>query len=138
MRPGTELAEFTRVGNFVEIKNAVIDEGAKVNHLSYVGDAHLGARANIGAGTITCNYDGVMKHHTEIGEDSFIGSNTLLVAPVVVGANAMTASGTVITQDVPDDALAIARSKQINKTGLAVKLFDILKKKKNISKKEVS
>ena len=137
LRPGTELAEFTRVGNFVEIKNAVIDEGAKVNHLSYVGDAHVGARANIGAGTITCNYDGVMKHHTEIGEDSFIGSNTLLVAPVAVGANAMTASGTVVTQDVPDDALAIARSKQINKTGLAVKLFDMLKKKKNNSKKEV-
>ena len=137
LRPGTELAEFTRVGNFVEIKNAVIDEGAKVNHLSYVGDAHVGVRANIGAGTITCNYDGVMKHHTEIGEDSFIGSNTLLVAPVVVGANAMTASGTVITQDVPDDALAIARSKQINKTGLAVKLFDMLKKKKNNSRKEV-
>ena len=133
LRPGTELAEFTRVGNFVEIKNAVIDEGAKVNHLSYVGDAHVGARANIGAGTITCNYDGVMKHHTEIGEDSFIGSNTLLVAPVAVGANAMTASGTVVTQDVPDDALAIARSKQINKTGLAVKLFDMLKKKKNNS-----
>jgi bifunctional UDP-N-acetylglucosamine pyrophosphorylase/glucosamine-1-phosphate N-acetyltransferase len=137
LRPGTELAEFTRVGNFVEIKNAVIDEGAKVNHLSYVGDAHVGARANIGAGTITCNYDGVMKHHTEIGEDSFIGSNTLLVAPVAIGANAMTASGTVVTQDVPDDALAIARSKQINKTGLAVKLFDMLKKKKNNSKKEV-
>ncbi|MDG1076162.1 MAG: bifunctional UDP-N-acetylglucosamine diphosphorylase/glucosamine-1-phosphate N-acetyltransferase GlmU [Planktotalea sp.] len=133
LRPGTELAEFTRVGNFVEIKNAVIDEGAKVNHLSYVGDAHVGARANIGAGTITCNYDGVMKHHTEIGEDSFIGSNTLLVAPVAIGANAMTASGTVVTQDVPDDALAIARSKQINKTGLAVKLFDMLKKKKNNS-----
>jgi bifunctional UDP-N-acetylglucosamine pyrophosphorylase/glucosamine-1-phosphate N-acetyltransferase len=137
LRPGTELAEFTRVGNFVEIKNAVIDEGAKVNHLSYVGDAHVGARANIGAGTITCNYDGVMKHHTEIGEDSFIGSNTLLVAPVAIGANAMTASGTVVTQDVPDDALAIARSKQINKTGLAVKLFDMLKKKKNNSRKEV-
>jgi bifunctional UDP-N-acetylglucosamine pyrophosphorylase/glucosamine-1-phosphate N-acetyltransferase len=137
LRPGTELAEFTRVGNFVEIKNAVIDEGAKVNHLSYVGDAHVGARANIGAGTITCNYDGVMKHHTEIGEDSFIGSNTLLVAPVAIGANAMTASGTVVTQDVPDDALAIGRSKQINKTGLAVKLFDMLKKKKNNSKKEV-
>ena len=133
LRPGTELAEFTRVGNFVEIKNAVIDEGAKVNHLSYVGDAHVGARANIGAGTITCNYDGVMKHHTEIGEDSFIGSNTLLVAPVAIGANAMTASGTVVTQDVPDDALAIARSKQINKTGLAVKLFDMLKKKKKNS-----
>jgi bifunctional UDP-N-acetylglucosamine pyrophosphorylase/glucosamine-1-phosphate N-acetyltransferase len=130
LRPGTELAEFTKVGNFVELKNAVVDEGAKVNHLSYVGDAHVGARANIGAGTITCNYDGVMKHHTEIGADSFIGSNTLLVAPVSVGANAMTGSGTVLTQDVPDDALAIARARQVNKPGLAVKLFDMLKKKK--------
>lgn len=138
LRPGTELAEFTRVGNFVEIKNAVIDEGAKVNHLSYVGDAHVGARANIGAGTITCNYDGVMKHRTEIGADSFIGSNTLLVAPVSVGANAMTGSGTVVTQDVPDDALAIARAKQVNKPGLAVKLFDMLKKKKLKITKEVS
>lgn len=138
LRPGTELAEFTRVGNFVEIKNAVIDEGAKVNHLSYVGDAHVGARANIGAGTITCNYDGVMKHHTEIGADSFIGSNTLLVAPVSIGANAMTGSGTVVTQDVPDDALAIARAKQVNKPGLAVKLFDMLKKKKNSKTKEIS
>ncbi len=130
LRPGTELAEFTRVGNFVEIKNAVVDEGAKVNHLSYVGDAHVGARANIGAGTITCNYDGVMKHHTDIGADSFIGSNTLLVAPVTVGANAMTASGTVVTKDVPETDLAIARPKQENKPGLAVKLFDMLKKKK--------
>jgi bifunctional UDP-N-acetylglucosamine pyrophosphorylase/glucosamine-1-phosphate N-acetyltransferase len=138
LRPGTELAEFTRVGNFVEIKNAVIDEGAKVNHLSYVGDAHVGARANIGAGTITCNYDGVMKHHTEIGADSFIGSNTLLVAPVSVGANAMTGSGTVLTQDVPDDALAIGRAKQVNKLGLAVKLFDILKKKKAIKAKGIT
>lgn len=130
LRPGTELAEFTRIGNFVEIKNAVVDEGAKVNHLSYIGDAHVGARANIGAGTITCNYDGVMKHHTEIGEDSFIGSNTLLVAPVKVGANAMTGSGTVVTKDVPDTDLAIARARQENKPGLAVKLFDMLKKKK--------
>ena len=137
LRPGTELAEFTRVGNFVEIKNAVVDEGAKVNHLSYVGDAHVGARANIGAGTITCNYDGVMKHHTEIGADSFIGSNTLFVAPVSVGENAMTASGTVITKDVPDTDLAIARVKQENKPGLAVKLYDILKKKKIIKTKGV-
>lgn len=135
LRPGTELAEFTRVGNFVEIKNAVIDEGAKVNHLSYIGDAHVGPRANIGAGTITCNYDGVMKHHTEIGADSFIGSNTLLVAPVSVGANAMTGSGTVVTKDVPDEALAIARTPQVNKAGLAVKLFDILKKKKFLKTK---
>ena len=130
LRPGTELAERTRIGNFVEIKNAIVDEGAKVNHLSYVGDAHVGERANIGAGTITCNYDGVMKHHTEIGADSFIGSNTLLVAPVSVGANAMTASGTVVTNDVPENALALARVKQENKPGMAVKLFDILKKKK--------
>ena len=90
----------------------------------------MGERANIGAGTITCNYDGVMKHHTEIGADSFIGSNTLLVAPVSVGANAMTASGTVVTNDVPESALAVARVKQENKPGMAVKLFDILKKKK--------
>lgn len=138
LRPGTELAEYTKVGNFVEIKNAVVDEGAKVNHLSYVGDAHVGARANIGAGTITCNYDGVMKHHTEIGEDSFIGSNTLLVAPVSVGAKAMTGSGTVLTQDVPDEALAIGRAKQVNKPGLAVKLFDLLKKKKADKAKGIS
>ena len=130
LRPGTEVAEYARIGNFVEIKNAVIDEGAKVNHLSYVGDAHVGARANIGAGTITCNYDGVMKHHTEIGADSFIGSNTLLIAPVSVGAHAMTGSGTVVTNNVPDEALALARTKQVNKPGMAVKLFDILKKKK--------
>ncbi len=130
LRPGTELAEHTKIGNFVELKNAVIDEGAKVNHLSYVGDAHVGPRANIGAGTITCNYDGVMKHHTEIGADSFIGSNTLLVAPVSVGEKAMTGSGTVVTQDVPDAALALGRARQVNKPGLAVKLFDILKKKK--------
>ena len=108
----------------------MIDENAKVNHLTYVGDAHVGARANIGAGTVTCNYDGVMKHHTEIGADSFIGSGTLLVAPVSVGSNAMTGSGSVITQSVPDDALAIGRARQANKPGLAVKLFDMLKKKK--------
>ena len=130
LRPGTELAEDTRVGNFVEIKNAIVDEGAKVNHLSYVGDAHVGARANIGAGTITCNYDGVMKHHTEIGADAFIGSNTLLVAPVTVGDNAMTGSGSVVTSNVPDAALAIGRARQVTKDGLAVKMFEILKAKK--------
>lgn len=130
LRPGTELAEDTRIGNFVEIKNTVVDAGAKVNHLSYIGDAHVGERANIGAGTITCNYDGVMKHHTDIGADSFIGSNTLLIAPVKVGARAMTGSGTIVTKNVPDTDLAIARIKQDNKPGLAVKLFDMLKKKK--------
>ena len=112
LRPGAELAEDTRIGNFVEIKNAVIDAGAKVNHLSYIGDAHLGEATNVGAGTITCNYDGVMKHHTEIGRNAFIGSNTMLVAPVSIGDEAMTASGSVITRDVPDGALAIARGDQ--------------------------
>ena len=112
LRPGAELAEDTRVGNFVEIKNARVDEGAKVNHLSYIGDANVGARTNIGAGTITCNYDGVMKHHTEIGKNVFIGSNTMLVAPVTVGDNAMTASGSVITKDVEREALALARARK--------------------------
>ncbi len=130
LRPGTELAERVRIGNFVETKNAVIDAGAKVNHLSYIGDAHLGEATNIGAGTITCNYDGVMKHHTEIGSNVFIGSNTMLVAPVSIGAGAMTASGSVVTRDVPEDALALARAPQVNKAGFARKLFDILKQKK--------
>jgi len=110
LRPGAEIAEAAHVGNFVEIKNARVGTGAKVNHLSYVGDADIGARANIGAGTITCNYDGVMKHRTTIGAEAFIGSNTALVAPVTVGAGAMTASGSVIGRDVPDDALAIERA----------------------------
>ena len=123
LRPGAELAEDVRIGNFVEIKASALEEGAKVNHLSYIGDSRIGARANIGAGTITCNYDGVMKHHTSIGEEAFIGSNTMLVAPVTVGQEAMTASGSVITQDVPAGSLAIARTKQDNKPGLAVKLM---------------
>ncbi len=127
LRPGTELAEDTRVGNFVEVKNAVLDEGAKVNHLSYIGDAQVGERANIGAGTITCNYDGVMKHRTEIGARAFIGSDTMLVAPVRVGADAMTASGSVITADVPDGALALARARQEVKPGLALRLMDRLR-----------
>ncbi|KUJ76784.1 bifunctional N-acetylglucosamine-1-phosphate uridyltransferase/glucosamine-1-phosphate acetyltransferase [Ruegeria marisrubri] len=130
LRPGAELAENTRVGNFVEIKNAEIAEGAKVNHLSYIGDASVGAATNIGAGTITCNYDGVMKHRTEIGENVFIGSNTMLVAPVRVGNGAMTATGTVVTRDVEADALAVARAKQENKPGYARKLFEMLKAKK--------
>ena len=127
LRPGTELAEDTRVGNFVEVKNAILDEGAKVNHLSYIGDAQVGERANIGAGTITCNYDGVMKHRTEIGARAFIGSDTMLVAPVRVGADAMTASGSVITADVPDGALALARARQEVKPGLALRLMDRLR-----------
>lgn len=130
LRPGTELAENVRIGNFVEIKNARIEDGAKVNHLSYIGDANIGEASNIGAGTVTCNYDGVGKHHTEIGASVFIGSNTMLVAPVTVGDAAMTASGSVITKNVEPGALAIARSEQSNKPGLAVKLFAMLRRKK--------
>lgn len=136
LRPGTELAEEVRIGNFVEIKNAVIDAGAKINHLSYVGDASVGARSNIGAGTITCNYDGVMKHRTEIGSDVFIGSDTMLVAPVKLGDGAMTATGTVVTRDVEPGALAIARAPQLNKPGRARKLMDMLRAKKVRLKKE--
>jgi bifunctional UDP-N-acetylglucosamine pyrophosphorylase/glucosamine-1-phosphate N-acetyltransferase len=130
LRPGAELAEDVHIGNFVEIKNATIDEGAKVNHLTYIGDAEIGARTNIGAGTITCNYDGVMKHKTKIGRDTFIGSNTMLVAPVTVGSEAMTATATTVTKDVPDGAMAIARTEQTNKAGFARKLFSILRAKK--------
>ncbi|EAR52803.1 Glucosamine-1-phosphate N-acetyltransferase; UDP-N-acetylglucosamine pyrophosphorylase [Oceanicola granulosus HTCC2516] len=134
LRPGAELAEGVKVGNFVEIKNASLAEGAKVNHLSYVGDAEVGARANLGAGTITCNYDGVFKHRTEIGAEAFIGSSTMLVAPVRVGAGAMTGSGSVITRDVPDGALGVARGRQVNKDGFATRLFARLKSLKNAQK----
>jgi bifunctional UDP-N-acetylglucosamine pyrophosphorylase / glucosamine-1-phosphate N-acetyltransferase len=130
LRPGAELAEDVRIGNFVEVKNAQIAEGAKVNHLSYIGDATIGRKSNIGAGTITCNYDGVMKHHTHIGENAFIGSNTMLVAPVSIGDGAMTGSGSVITSDVEPDALALARAPQVEKPGMARKLFEMLKAKK--------
>ncbi|WP_430449243.1 bifunctional UDP-N-acetylglucosamine diphosphorylase/glucosamine-1-phosphate N-acetyltransferase GlmU [Rhodophyticola sp.] len=123
LRPGAELGNGARVGNFVEVKEARIGEGAKVNHLSYIGDATLGEGSNIGAGSITCNYDGVMKHETQIGARAFIGSNTMLVAPVSVGEEAMTASGSVITEDVPAGALALARGTQVNKPGLATKLM---------------
>ena len=138
LRPGTELAENVRIGNFVEIKNARIEDGAKVNHLSYIGDANIGEASNIGAGTVTCNYDGVGKHHTEIGASVFIGSNTMLVAPVTVGDAAMTASGSVITKNVEPGALAIARSEQSNKPGLAVKLFAMLRRKKVKQQKGIS
>ena len=130
LRPGAELGEKVRVGNFVEIKNAVIADGAKINHLSYIGDAEVGARANIGAGCVTCNYDGVMKHKTMIGEAAFIGSNTMMVAPVNIGKDSMTASGSVVTKNVPEGALALARAPQENKIGMARKLIDILKKRK--------
>ncbi len=115
LRPGAKLAEDVHVGNFVEIKNSNIAKGAKVNHLSYVGDASVGEKANVGAGTITCNYDGVKKHKTEIGAGAFIGSNSSLVAPVKIGANAVVGAGSVITEDVPEGALALERSVQVTK-----------------------
>lgn len=130
LRPGAELEEGAKVGNFVEIKNATLAEGAKVSHLSYIGDAHVGEHANIGAGTITCNYDGVFKHRTTIGAGAFIGSNTLLIAPVEIGTDAMTGSGTVVTEDVPDGDLALSRVRQTNKTGFARKLMAMLRAKK--------
>jgi len=119
LRPGTVLEEGAKVGNYCEVKKAVIGAGAKVNHLSYIGDATVGPRANIGAGTITCNYDGVNKHRTEIGADAFIGSNSALVAPVRIGAGAIVAAGSTITHDVADNDLAVARTRQENKTGMA-------------------
>lgn len=127
LRPGAELAEDVHVGNFVEIKNATLDEGVKVGHLTYIGDASIGEATNIGAGTVTCNYDGVMKHRTTIGKRAFIGSDTMLVAPVSIGDEALTASGSVITEDVPAGALALGRAKQVTKPGLAIRLMDKLR-----------
>jgi len=119
IRPGTILGTKSKVGNFVELKKAEVAEGAKVNHLSYVGDASVGAKANIGAGTITCNYDGFGKYRTEIGAGAFIGSNTALVAPVSVGDGAIVGAGSVITRDVEPDSLAVERSEQKGIAGWA-------------------
>ena len=119
LRPGAKLERNVHVGNFVEIKQALVEEGAKVNHLSYVGDARIGPRANVGAGTITCNYDGFFKELTDIGADAFIGSNTALVAPVKVGDGATVGAGSVITSDVEADALAVARGRQKSISGWA-------------------
>ncbi len=137
LRPGTELAEDVHVGNFVEIKNSVLDEGVKVGHLSYLGDAHVGQHANIGAGTVTCNYDGVLKHRTEIGARSFIGSATMLVAPVKVGKGAMTGSGSVITRDVPDGALALTRAEQQTRPGFVARFLEARRARKAKMKKDV-
>jgi len=122
LRPGTRLGEGARIGNFVEVKEAVVEAGAKANHLTYLGDTSVGANANIGAGTITCNYDGAAKHRTEIGRDAFIGSNAALVAPVKIGDGAYVGSGSVITEDVPADALALGRSRQVTKKDWAKRL----------------
>lgn len=124
LRPGADVGEGAHIGNFVEIKKAVVEPGAKVNHLTYIGDARVGAKANIGAGTITCNYDGFGKYHTDIGAGAFIGSNSALVAPVSVGDGAIVAAGSVITGDVGADALAVARGRQETRAGWAKRFRD--------------
>jgi len=129
IRPGTRLGERTKVGNFVELKNAQVAAGAKVNHLSYVGDAEVGAKANIGAGTITCNYDGFGKYRTVIGAGAFIGSNTALVAPVTIGDGAVVGAGSVITEDVEADALAVERSEQKGIAGWAKRFRERMTRK---------
>jgi bifunctional UDP-N-acetylglucosamine pyrophosphorylase/glucosamine-1-phosphate N-acetyltransferase len=119
LRPGAKLGENVKVGNFVEIKAASLERGAKISHLSYIGDARVGAESNIGAGTITCNYDGYLKHVTDIGSGVFVGSNSALVAPVTIGDNANIGAGSVITRDVAPDALAVARGRQTEIAGWA-------------------
>jgi len=119
MRPGNEVGENAHVGNFVELKKSRLGKGAKANHLTYLGDADIGEAANIGAGTITCNYDGVNKHVTRIGKGAFVGSDSALVAPVTVGDGAYIGAGSCITKDVPADALAVSRSRQVNLEGWA-------------------
>ena len=130
LRPGTEIGEDAKIGNFVETKKARLGKGAKANHLSYIGDAEVGAGANIGAGTITCNYDGFFKYGTAIGEGAFIGSNSALVAPVSIGAGAIVGAGSVVTGDVEADALALARGAQQNKPGWAARFRAAMKAKK--------
>jgi bifunctional UDP-N-acetylglucosamine pyrophosphorylase/glucosamine-1-phosphate N-acetyltransferase len=132
LRPGARLGRDVHIGNFVEVKEAVLDDGVKANHLTYIGDAHVGAGANIGAGTITCNYDGFFKHRTEIGPGAFIGSNTALVAPVKVGAGAVIGAGSVITSEVAPDSLAVERAPQTERKGWAVRF----RAKKSAEKKK--
>jgi bifunctional UDP-N-acetylglucosamine pyrophosphorylase/glucosamine-1-phosphate N-acetyltransferase len=131
LRPGTSLGDGARIGNFVETKAATLEAGVKVNHLSYIGDAEVGANSNIGAGTITCNYDGFFKHKTIIGTGAFVGTNSSLVAPVKIGAGAYIGSGSVITKDVPDDAMAVERSQQSTREGGAKRYREIKMKQKN-------
>ena len=127
LRQGAEIGSDAKIGNFVEVKNVLFGDGAKASHLAYLGDATVGDGANIGAGTITCNYDGVNKHRTEIGEDAFIGSNTALVAPIKIGSEAMVAAGSTVTFNVPDKALGVARSQQVVKKGMAKRMMEKLK-----------
>jgi bifunctional UDP-N-acetylglucosamine pyrophosphorylase/glucosamine-1-phosphate N-acetyltransferase len=130
LRPGAVLAEKAKVGNFVEIKKATLGKGAKANHLSYIGDAEVGAGANIGAGTITCNYDGYFKYKTVIGERAFIGSNSSLIAPVKIGADAIVGAGSAVSRDVADGELRLVRAEQLVKPGWADRFHDAMKKKK--------
>ena len=130
LRPGTILGDETKVGNFVETKKSIIAKGSKINHLSYIGDADIGEGVNIGAGTITCNYDGFDKHKTRIGAGAFIGTNSSLVAPLTIGRGAYLGSGGVITSDVPNDALAVARADQVNKAGWAARYRQAKAKRK--------
>lgn len=130
LRPGADIGADVHIGNFVEVKNVVLEAGAKANHLAYLGDGRVGADANIGAGTIFCNYDGFNKHHTEIGPGAFVGSNSALVAPVRVGAGAYVGSGSVITKDVPDGALALERNDQRIIAGWAEKFRTLMRRKK--------
>jgi bifunctional UDP-N-acetylglucosamine pyrophosphorylase / glucosamine-1-phosphate N-acetyltransferase len=134
LRPGADIGEDAHLGNFVEIKNAKVEAGAKINHLSYIGDARVGARANIGAGTITCNYDGIAKYFTDIGAGSFIGSNTALVAPVKIGDGAYVGSGSVVDRDIEDDALALERAPLVIKPGWA-KRFRSVREARKAAKK---
>jgi bifunctional UDP-N-acetylglucosamine pyrophosphorylase/glucosamine-1-phosphate N-acetyltransferase len=133
LRPGAVLEDKAKVGNFVEVKNARLGQGAKANHLAYLGDADVGAGANVGAGTITCNYDGFFKYRTTIGDGAFIGSNSALVAPVTIGKGALIAAGSVITRDVADDAVALARGAQVEKPGRAARFREIMSAKKKKS-----
>jgi len=130
LRPGTEVGEAAHIGNFVELKNTKLGIGAKANHLSYLGDAEIGATTNIGAGTITCNYDGFFKHRTVIGAGAFIGTNTSLVAPITLGDGVMTAAGSVLTRDVPSDATAISRAEEVVKPGHAARFRDMKRRAK--------
>jgi bifunctional UDP-N-acetylglucosamine pyrophosphorylase/glucosamine-1-phosphate N-acetyltransferase len=136
LRPGADLGKDVHIGNFVEVKESKIEAGAKANHLTYIGDARVGEGANIGAGTITCNYDGVAKHRTDIGKGAFIGSNSALVAPVKIGDGAYIGTGTVVTKDVPAGALAIARTKQTIKEGWAKRLRQVKALGKSLSGKK--
>lgn len=135
LRPGTVLGEKAKIGNFVETKKAVLGKGAKANHLTYLGDVTVGAGANIGAGTITCNYDGYFKYRTEIGENAFIGSNSALIAPVRIGRDAIVAAGSAVTADVADGELRLVRAEQLVKPGWADRFHDAMRKKKAAEKK---